>query len=93
MGTENVVSGGCKINFSCYYWSISTNKKKTRVFLTIETYAIQIITANKQSGITCVIILVTRFKPAEVLVKDGKAVLIRKRDNMQDLLHNIVELL
>jgi diaminopimelate decarboxylase len=35
----------------------------------------------------------SRFKPAEVLVKDGKAQLIRKRDNMEDLLHNIVELL
>jgi diaminopimelate decarboxylase len=35
----------------------------------------------------------SRFKPAEVLVKDSKAQLIRKRDNMEDLLHNIVELL
>ena len=34
----------------------------------------------------------SRFKPAEVLVKDGKAQLVRKRDNMEDLLHNIVEL-
>lgn len=29
-----------------------------------------------------------RFKPAEVLVSDGKAQLIRKRDQMEDLLKN-----
>ena len=29
-----------------------------------------------------------RFKPAEVLVRDGKAQLIRKRDQMEDLLKN-----
>ena len=28
----------------------------------------------------------SRLKPAEVLVKDGKAILIRKRDSFQDLL-------
>jgi diaminopimelate decarboxylase len=30
----------------------------------------------------------SRFKPAEVLVKDGKAQLIRKRDQFEDLLRN-----
>lgn len=34
----------------------------------------------------------SRLKPAEVLVKDGKAVLIRKRDVFEDLLRNQVEL-
>ncbi len=34
----------------------------------------------------------SRFKPAEVLVKDGKGQLIRKRDSMDDLMRNIVEL-
>ena len=29
-----------------------------------------------------------RFKPAEVLIRDGKAQLIRKRDQMEDLLKN-----
>ena len=33
-----------------------------------------------------------RFKPAEVLVKDGQAHLIRKRDQFEDLLRNQVEL-
>ena len=33
----------------------------------------------------------SRLKPAEVLVKDGKAVLIRKRDVFEDLLRNQVE--
>jgi diaminopimelate decarboxylase len=32
----------------------------------------------------------SRFKPAEVLVKDGKATLIRKRDEFDDLLKNQV---
>ena len=32
----------------------------------------------------------SRYKPAEVLVKDGKAVLIRKRDEFTDLLRNQV---
>ena len=32
----------------------------------------------------------SRFKPAEVLVKDGKAILIRKRDSFEDLLTNQV---
>jgi diaminopimelate decarboxylase len=32
----------------------------------------------------------SRFKPAEVLVKDGKATLIRKRDGFDDLLKNQV---
>ena len=30
----------------------------------------------------------SRFKPAEVMIKDGKAQLIRRRDNMDDLLRN-----
>src|ERR1700676_2068727 len=34
----------------------------------------------------------SRFKPAEVLVKDGQAHLIRKRDQFEDLLRNQVEL-
>jgi diaminopimelate decarboxylase len=33
----------------------------------------------------------SRFKPAEVLMKDGKAHLIRKRDEMDDLLKNQLE--
>ncbi|MES2882089.1 MAG: diaminopimelate decarboxylase, partial [Bacteroidota bacterium] len=32
----------------------------------------------------------SRFKPAEVLVKDGEGVLIRKRDVFEDLLRNVV---
>jgi diaminopimelate decarboxylase len=35
----------------------------------------------------------SRFKPAEVLVQNGKAHLIRRRDGLEDLLKNIVELL
>ncbi len=35
----------------------------------------------------------SRLKPAEVLVKDGKAQLIRKRDEFEDLLRNQVEVL
>jgi diaminopimelate decarboxylase len=35
----------------------------------------------------------SRYKPAEVLVKEGKAQLIRKRDNFDDLLKNQVEVL
>lgn len=35
----------------------------------------------------------SRLKPAEVLVKDGKALLIRKRDEFEDLLRNQVEVL
>ena len=35
----------------------------------------------------------SRFKPAEVLFKDGKATLIRKRDELEDLLRNQVEVL
>lgn len=35
----------------------------------------------------------SRFKPAEVLVKDGRAQVIRRRDNMDDLLHNVVDVL
>ncbi|MBD0332222.1 MAG: diaminopimelate decarboxylase [Chitinophagaceae bacterium] len=35
----------------------------------------------------------SRFRPAEVLVKDGKALLIRKRDQFEDLLRNQVEVL
>jgi diaminopimelate decarboxylase len=35
----------------------------------------------------------SRFKPAEVLVKDGKAQLIRQRDNLEDLLKNQIEVL
>jgi diaminopimelate decarboxylase len=34
----------------------------------------------------------SRFKPAEVMVKDGKSQLIRKREEMQDLLKNQVEI-
>lgn len=34
----------------------------------------------------------SRFKPAEVLVKDGAAQLIRKRDQFEDLLRNQIEL-
>jgi diaminopimelate decarboxylase len=35
----------------------------------------------------------SRYKPAEVLVIDGKAHLIRKRDEFKDLLRNQVEVL
>lgn len=35
----------------------------------------------------------SRYKPAEVLVKDDKAQLIRKRDNFDDLLKNQIEIL
>lgn len=35
----------------------------------------------------------SRFKPAEILVKEGKAHLIRRRDEMDDLLKNQVEVL
>jgi diaminopimelate decarboxylase len=35
----------------------------------------------------------SRLKPAEVLVKDGKPLLIRKRDEFEDLLKNQVEVL
>ncbi len=35
----------------------------------------------------------SRFKPAEVLVKDGEAHLVRKRDVFEDLLRNQVEVL
>jgi diaminopimelate decarboxylase len=35
----------------------------------------------------------SRFKPAEVMVKDGKAQLIRKRDEFGDLLRNQVEVI
>jgi diaminopimelate decarboxylase len=34
----------------------------------------------------------SRFRPAEVLVKDGKAMLIRKRDVFEDLLKNQVDI-
>ena len=34
----------------------------------------------------------SRYKPAEVLVKDGQAHLIRKRDRFEDLLRNQIEL-
>lgn len=34
----------------------------------------------------------SRFKPAEVMVKDGQAQLIRKRDQFEDLLRNQIEL-
>jgi len=34
----------------------------------------------------------SRFKPAEVMVKDGKSYLIRKRDELDDLLKNQVEI-
>ncbi len=33
----------------------------------------------------------SRFRPAEVLVRNGKPVLIRKRDDLSDLLRNIVQ--
>lgn len=35
----------------------------------------------------------SRLKPAEVLVKDGKGILIRKRDEFEDLLKNQIEVL
>ncbi|MBL7718201.1 MAG: diaminopimelate decarboxylase [Flavipsychrobacter sp.] len=35
----------------------------------------------------------SRLKPAEVLIKDGKAVLIRERDEFEDLLRNQLEVL
>jgi len=35
----------------------------------------------------------SRYKPAEVLVKDGKALLIRRRDEFEDLLKNQVQAL
>ncbi|HYM93615.1 MAG TPA: diaminopimelate decarboxylase [Chitinophagaceae bacterium] len=35
----------------------------------------------------------SRFKPAEVMMKEGKAYLVRKRDEMDDLLKNQVEVL
>jgi diaminopimelate decarboxylase len=35
----------------------------------------------------------SRLKPAEVLVKDGEALLIRKRDEFEDLMRNQVEVL
>ena len=35
----------------------------------------------------------SRYKPAEVLVKDGKAQLIRRRDELEDLLKNQLEVL
>lgn len=35
----------------------------------------------------------SRFKPAEVMVKDGEALLIRKRDEFEDLLKNQIEVL
>ena len=34
----------------------------------------------------------SRFKPAEVLIKDGRAQLIRRRDELKDLLSNQVEI-
>jgi diaminopimelate decarboxylase len=34
-----------------------------------------------------------RFRPAEVMIKDGKAHLIRKRETMDDLMKNIIEVL
>ncbi|MES1215096.1 MAG: diaminopimelate decarboxylase [Bacteroidota bacterium] len=35
----------------------------------------------------------SRYKPAEIMVKDGEAFLIRKRDELEDLLKNQVEVL
>jgi diaminopimelate decarboxylase len=35
----------------------------------------------------------SRLKPAEVLVKDGEAILIRKRDVFEDLMKNQIEVL
>ena len=35
----------------------------------------------------------SRYKPAEVLIKDGEAFLIRKRDEFKDLLRNQIEVL
>jgi diaminopimelate decarboxylase len=35
----------------------------------------------------------SRLKPAEVMIKDGKALLIRKRDEFEDLLKNQIEVL
>jgi len=34
----------------------------------------------------------SRFKPAEVLVHKGKAHLITKRQSLEDLLHNQIEM-
>jgi diaminopimelate decarboxylase len=34
----------------------------------------------------------SRFRPAEVMILDGKAVLIRKRETMEDLLRNQIEI-
>jgi diaminopimelate decarboxylase len=33
----------------------------------------------------------SRYRPAEVLVKDGEAILIRKRESFEDLLKNITD--
>jgi diaminopimelate decarboxylase len=35
----------------------------------------------------------SRLKPAEVMVKDGRAFLIRERDEFEDLLRNQLEVL
>ena len=35
----------------------------------------------------------SRLKPAEVMIKDGHAVLIRERDEFEDLMRNQVEVL
>jgi len=35
----------------------------------------------------------SRFRPAEILIHEGKDYLIRKRENMEDLLHNQIEVL
>ena len=35
----------------------------------------------------------SRYKPSEVLVKDGEAFLIRKRDSFEDLVRNQIEVL
>jgi diaminopimelate decarboxylase len=34
----------------------------------------------------------SRFRPAEVLILDGKAHLIRKRETIEDILNNQIEL-
>jgi diaminopimelate decarboxylase len=35
----------------------------------------------------------SRYKPAEVMMKDGKSYLIRKRDTLNDLLRGQVEIM
>jgi diaminopimelate decarboxylase len=43
-------------------------------------------------ALKCLPTLTPALKPAEVLVKEGKPHLIRKRDTIEDLLKNQIEL-